>query len=181
MGAVPRVKRPPAPSPAETRRCAICADPIKKEWVGRRLMEGFSLSQIEAQSRVNPMVSAIKRETISKHKSGCLQIDIGQPQVAKTAQHVTKGLASEMPSDDVAVLVQREVVKKLRDGEARVTVQHGLQAQQLLDRRAERAKDRELAVTLARMLHAPAPPVGAVRERIDAPVVIEDVEYEVVG
>jgi hypothetical protein len=75
--------------------------------------------------------------------------------------------------------VQREVVKKLKDGEARVTVQHGLQAQQLLDRRAERAKDRELAVTLARLLHTPAPPPSAIMERVEPSVIIEGEAVEV--
>ena len=64
---------------------------------------------------------------------------------------------AQQSDDDVAVLVQRDIIQKLKDGEARVTVQHGLQAQQIIDRRVERAKDRELAVTLARLLHTPAP------------------------
>jgi hypothetical protein len=67
----------------------------------------------------------------------------------------------------VATLVQQQVIEKLQAGEARVTVQHGLQAQQLLDRRAERQKDRELAVTLGRLLHSPMPPVALVQERPD--------------
>ena len=50
-----------------------------------------------------------------------------------------------------------------------MTVQHGLQAQALIDRRAEKAKDRELSVTLARLLHSPPPPaeVVTVREAVE--------------
>lgn len=177
---MPRRSAPALPPEGATapRNCAICRDPIKSEWVARRLMEGHPLSTIERMSHVSPTVSGMKRETISKHKRVCLAIAIGQPQVGKTAAEVQRRAPDELPSADVAVLVQKEVVAKLRAGEARVTVQHGLQAQQLLDRRAERAKDRELAVTLARMLHAPAPPMAAIRERVE-PVVIEG-EVEVV-
>src|SRR6187397_556936 len=141
---------------AERPRCVICADPAKMDWVARRLMEGHNPSKIEAMSRVTPAVTPIKRETISRHKDSCLGAkDIAPAKMAEVAQKVTKG--REIP-EDVAVLVQREVVAKLKEGTARVTVQHGLQAQQLLDRRAERAKDRELTVTLARLLFTATPP-----------------------
>ena len=155
--------------------CSIDSDPVKADWVARRLMEGHSLSRIEQMSRVSPVVDAIKRETLSKHKTVCLAVNATQKKVAAVAKEVTKGRDI---GEDVAVLVQREVVKKLEAGEARVTVQHGLQAQALLDRRAERAKDRELTVTLARLLHTPPPPAHVIMERIDAPIII-DGEYEV--
>jgi hypothetical protein len=159
------------------RRCVICADPAKTDWVARRLMEGHSLSKIEEMSRVSPVVGVIKRETITSHKKVCLEAgDISQTKMAEVARVVTKG---KEPADDVAVLVQREVVAKLKAGEARVTVQHGLQAQQLLDRRAERAKDRELAVTLARLLHTPPPPASAILERIEPGIIIEGEAVEI--
>ena len=149
---------------AERPRCVICADSAKTDWVARRLMEGHSLSKIEDMSRVSP-VGVVKRETISRHKDSCLGAkSITPAKMAETAQKVTKG--REIP-EDVAVLVQREVVQKLKEGTARVTVQHGLQAQQLLDRRAERAKDRELTVTLARLLFTQAPPAAAMLERVE--------------
>jgi hypothetical protein len=140
-------------------------------------MEGHSLSKIEEMSRVSPVVTVIKRETLARHRDSCLKAPGVKPkQIAEVAKVVTKGRPVE---DDVAVLVQAEVVKKLKDGEARVTVQHGLQAQALLDRRAERAKDRELAVTLARLLHAPPPPAAAIMERVESVTVIEGEVVEV--
>jgi hypothetical protein len=135
------------------------------------------MSKIEEMSRVSPTVGVIKRETITAHKNVCLGAkDITPAKMAATAKVVTKGREI---ADDVAVLVQREVVKKLKEGEARVTVQHGLQAQQLLDRRAERAKDRELAVTLARLLHTPAPPASVIMERVEPSVIIEGEAVEI--
>lgn len=157
------------------RRCVICADPQKGDWVARRLMEGHSLSRMEDMSREAP-VGVIKRETISAHKTVCLGTTAAPAKIAKVAQQVTKGIE---PAEDVATLVQREVIERLKAGEARVTVQHGLQAQQLLDRRAERAKDRELAVTLARLLHTAPPPPHRYRERLADPVVFDGEAVEV--
>ena len=158
------------------RRCVICADPAKVDWVARRLMEGHSLTKMEEMSRLTSVVTPIKRETIAAHKNICLAMppSATPAKIAETAKAVTKG--REIP-EDVAVLVQREVVQKLKDGTARVTVQHGLQAQQLLDRRAERAKDRELTVTLARMLFTAVPPAAATLERVE--VIIEGEAVEV--
>lgn len=148
------------------RRCSICGDPKKNEWVARRHLEGFSAHKMEEMARAqgHPM----KRETIKKHLKVCLGTEATPAEVKAVAEKVSKVVAPAPDStEDVAVLVQREVVRKLKNGEGRVTVQHGLQAQQLLDRRAERAKDRELAITLARLLHSPAPPPRAVTERVE--------------
>jgi len=153
------------------RQCSICTNDKKNEWVARRHLEGYSANAMEEMARAqgHPM----KRETISKHLKVCLGSDAKPAEVKAVAEVVQKsGPISETENEDVAVLVQREVVRKLKAGEGRVTVQHGLQAQQLLDRRAERAKDRELAITLARLLHSGAPPASAITaRRVDAEVV----------
>lgn len=147
------------------RRCSICSNAQKNEWVARRHLEGYSFTKMEELSKADG--HSIKRETIAKHLKVCLGTEAKGEEVAAVAAKVetTVREAHKGPDADVAVLVQQEVVRKLQAGEGRVTVQHGLQAQQLLDRRAERAKDRELAVTLARMLHAPQAPDAAIRAR----------------
>jgi hypothetical protein len=148
------------------RRCSICSNAKKNEWVAKRHLEGFSASKMEEMARANG--HPIKRETIAKHLKVCIGSDAKPAEVKAVAETVTKNASvsnDTVGSEDVAVLVQREVVRKLKAGEGRVTVQHGLQAQQLLDRRAERAKDRELAITLARLLHSPAPPASAITAR----------------
>ena len=141
--------------------CSICEDPRKKDFVARRHVEGYTLRQMEDMSRDSGMT--MKRETIGKHLRDCIATPAVGPVVRKVAATVKPPSAA---IEDVATMVQAEVVKRLREGEARVTVQHGLQAQALLDRRAERAKDRELAITLARLLHAPAPPEAVVLRRV---------------
>lgn len=156
--------------------CSICADPTKSDFVARRHLEGHSLTKMETLSRERG--TPIKRETIQKHLQTCLAVPEGMTPSAVAAQ--AEKMSATDPSEDVAVLVQRQVIAKLQAGEARVTVQHGLQAQTLLDRRAERAKDRELAITLARLLHAQVPPASVVLVRPE-PDVIEDAEYVEVG
>lgn len=146
-------------------KCSICNDPQKNQFVAARHLEGHSASAMERMSKDKGF--GMKRETIGRHLKTCIgATDVKPADVAKVAATVTPPDPKPGQTEgDVAVLVQKEVVKKLASGEARVTVQHGLQAQQLLDRRAERAKDRELAVTLARILHTTAPPPEAIRAR----------------
>ena len=129
-------------------------------------------------------VPKMKRETIGKHLKVCIGSgDIKPDEMAAVGAAIAPTVTPkpDEPSsvEDVAVLVQKRVVEKLKAGDARVTVQHGLQAQQLLDRRAERAKDRELAVTLARLLHSPAPPPEAIRARVVEEDVVEGNAVEV--
>lgn len=145
------------------RKCSICTNETKNEWVARRHIEGHSATAMERMAKDAGLT--MKRETIGKHLKTCL----GTTAKPEEVKAVAEAVKSETGTDDVATLVQKQVVERLEAGEARVTVQHGLQAQQLLDRRAERAKDRELAVTLARLLHSPAPPPEAIRARpVDA-------------
>jgi len=149
---------------AERRTCSIDKDARKMDWVAARHLEGKSFLQMEKMSEAADAVPKMKRETMARHIRECIGISANRSEVMKAAAEVRE--AGEASKSDVASLVQEQVVEKLEAGEARVTVQHGLQAQQLLDRRAERAKDRELAVTLARLLHTAAPPEDAIRHRL---------------
>lgn len=53
---------------------------------------------------------------------------------------------------DFATLVQQRAVEALEAGNLRITAQHGLAAQALIDRRIEKAADRDLALNMARLL-----------------------------
>lgn len=52
----------------------------------------------------------------------------------------------------MAVLVRAAAVEKLKAGELKITTQDGLAAQNLLDRREEKKKDRELITQLGVLL-----------------------------
>ena len=69
-------------------------------------------------------------------------------------------------TDDMAVLVRAAAVEKLKAGELRITTQDGLAAQNLLDRREEKKKDRELITQLGVLLSrgSEAPPMLDVTE-----------------
>lgn len=153
--------------------CSICKDPAKSVWVAERKAMGMSANAMERMSKGDQsVVKPMKRETILKHLNHAGNVAAGLPTTALPPAE------AQVTQKDLAALVQVEVIKKVEAGEARVTVQHGLQAQQMLDRRAERIKDRELAVTLARMLHSELPPDSLIEAR---PVVTIEGEVERVG
>lgn len=157
--------------------CSICSDPKRAEFVAVQHLDGRSPNAIESLSRAaDSPVKPIKSETIRRHLNTCL-FEQRWPENPPT--RLSAAIAQQArgkSQEDVATLVQEEVVRKLQAGEARVTVQHGLQAQQLLDRREERKQDRALAITLTRMLHTMAPPQELIGER---EVVIEGTAVEV--
>lgn len=152
-------------------RCSICDDERKAEFVAGLHIAGYTLTAMAEQS-ATVFDPPVKRDTIGRHIKGCLATkgfevrrpNASQVRTSATLARRTAGLGRE----DVATLVQRDVVAKLKSGEARVTVQHGLQAQSLIDRREERQQDRQLAITLARLLFTGEVPEEAVLLRVEA-------------
>lgn len=166
------------------RPCSICTDERKREFVLANHLAGVSANRMEAMARATIGFVPMKAETILKHVRVCLprsfspsattaKTPAGLPvqrqgegldiaRAARTDVAIARRVQGGAPADDVARMVQEQVIEKLKSGEARVTVQHGLQAQQILDRRDERAKDRALAVTLTRLLHQPGAPTAII-------------------
>jgi hypothetical protein len=96
------------------------------------------------------MGRGFKRETLGKHFRICLG---GVPPVVDTQAVADASKEAQTQSQlDFAAMVQRRATEMLAAGELRVTAQHGLTAQALLDRRAEKQADRDLAVNMARLL-----------------------------
>ena len=63
---------------------------------------------------------------------------------------------------DLAELVRDKTLADVKAGKLKPTLQHGLMAQQMIDKREERAADRQLAIKLARMLGGRTPPEGVI-------------------
>lgn len=63
---------------------------------------------------------------------------------------------------DLATIVRDKTLKAVNEGRLKPTLQHGLMAQSMLDKRAERAADRQLAIRLAAMLAGQAPPAAVI-------------------
>ena len=95
----------------------------------------------------------LKRETLGKHLRICLggvRPDVNED----TAQDIIDASreAKTQVEVDFAIMVQKRATELLRAGALKVTAQHGLQAQALLDRRLEKQADRDLALNMARLL-----------------------------
>ena len=80
-------------------------------------------------------------------------MDVGEttvntPSVRKRAPSKRK----KPTSGDLAELVRDKTLADVKSGKLKPTLQHGLMAQQMLDKRQERAADRQLAIRLAAML-----------------------------
>lgn len=58
------------------------------------------------------------------------------------------------PKKDIAAAIQEQALAQLQSGDMRINAAAALRAQELLDRRAEKAADRELQVALARIILA---------------------------
>lgn len=64
---------------------------------------------------------------------------------------------------DLATVVRDKTLTAVREGRLKPTLQHGLMAQSMLDKRAERAADRQLAIKLAAMLAGGLPPPSVIK------------------
>jgi len=130
---------------------------------------------ISAQTRT--MGKAIKRETLMRHYKACLAgvkplLDDSTAQdIADAGKH-----AQTQAEIDFATLVQKRATLLLQSGELRVTATHGLQAQALLDRRAEKQADRDLTLNMARLLSGAIQmaPISVVEMRNVTPPELED-------
>jgi hypothetical protein len=65
-------------------------------------------------------------------------------------------------SGDLAELVRDKTYAEVRAGKLKPTLQHGLMAQQMLDKREARAADRQLAIRIAAMLGGGLPPTSVI-------------------
>jgi hypothetical protein len=145
-------------SPRVTRECSIC-NGERGAVVNALLAAGRTLYAIEREMR--NVGYPTKAETVKKHLDVCLQGQRG----------TTIPDPDTMDNRDFAALVRSEAVKQLASGNLRITATHGLQAQSLIDRRAEKMADRGLSIRLAELMGGgTAPPEIIVS---DAFIVIE--------
>jgi hypothetical protein len=148
------------------RPCSICSDPARNEFVNRRLADGYSSLRIDQASRTDEArelgVTPMKRETVTNHVRN--HVAVGAPKDAPPEMQQRIAIANAKMAvgladpNDVATLVRDEASQLLREGKLRITTQHALQAQQMLDRRVEKQKDRELQYAIAALMVSAQPP-----------------------
>jgi hypothetical protein len=152
--------------------CGICkGNPERRKFVNAELRAGTSQLEIERKSR--SLGFPVKRETVRHHLRTCVAQGIEDQPLAAIIK-MPKGTPgpigrppiptdhfTDLPAtDDFALLVRDAAIQKLKAGELRIGTQDGLNAQNLLDRREEKKKDRDLLGQLGRLLagQTSAPP-----------------------
>lgn len=130
--------------------------------ITRLLAEGKTPSFIETWSRGKGV--PVKAETIRKHIRKCIGGESNVRHAAVIQSIVEKAQAGAPKAEverDFAIAVQRKALEDLAEGNLNVSTKDGLVAQQLIDKRAERARDRAFVLDLARLISgagAPPPP-----------------------
>ncbi len=160
---------PPQSEPSVSlrrRRCSVCRDPRLQQIHALRA-SGMKLNEIEDALRAEGR--GIKRETLGLHFRICLG---GRDPVLPDDLSMRVGdsiaNAASDAERDFAVLVRERATELLRAGALKVTASHGIAAQALLDRRAEKAADRDLALNMARLLSGAMslPPMEVIEGRV---------------
>lgn len=144
----------------EPRTCAVDRHPLKDK-ITAMIADGQGYATIERAMREKG--HPIKRETVKAHVELCLGNDASH---AKTIQKIVAAaergeITRKQAETDFAVAVQKQALHELGEGHLRVTTKDGLVAQQLLDKRAEKERDRAFVMDLARLISgagAPPPP-----------------------
>jgi hypothetical protein len=139
-------------------KCSIEKSPYCDE-VNTMLASGVSPNSIEQHMRA--LDYPMKRETIARHLVRCLDNDPAAHVDMKKVVGKTPGLPpppAKMSEHDFAVAVQKIALRELAEGRLKVNTKDGLVAQQILDKRVERAKDREFVMNLARIISGAGQP-----------------------
>lgn len=146
----PYAKRSYIRADGTNSRCSVCKSKHKAQYHALRAT-GTSFDSLEAASR--GLGTPIKSDTFSRHFRRCLG-GRNPGDDLSLAQSVERGVdeAKTQQEMDFAIAVRARATQLLQSGDLRVTASHGLQAQALLDRRAEKAADRDLAINLARLM-----------------------------
>lgn len=118
-------------------RCKICQNVVLLPIVNAYLDSAHSAAFIE--SALAELGRPVTRGLILKHK-----------------EHHQASAPDHAKGEDLAILVRDRTVKAVKDGTLEPTITHGLQAQALLDRRAEKVDDRDLRLQMARILSGAA-------------------------
>jgi len=123
------------------KRCRICNDVSRQAFVDAQLAKGLSA----------PTVSKL-----------CAEINLPTtPQVIIShRKHYVAPITVSAGKEDLARLIRDRVVQGVKSGALEPTVSHGLEAQRLLDAREAKTTDKEMLVTLGRLLSGAMPPAG---------------------
>lgn len=127
---IPKIPVRFAPRP----RCRICNNAALLPIVDTYLAKAHTAVFI--RDKTSEMGFDISEDIIRKHKT----------------HHVAEIDPVASKPEDLAILIRDRTIAAVKEGVLEPTIAHGLQAQALLDRRAEKTTDRQIALELARLL-----------------------------
>jgi len=152
--------------------CHACRSPLS-DAINKRLKAG------EPDVRVSKWLEEqghyLSRLAIGKHRREHLT-DEFQAQVKAAKKELERNKKTIKGDGDLAKLVRDVAMAAVEAGELRPTLQEGLRAQEILDRRVEKSADRDLTLILAQVLGG--------GQAYGAPLLTDGAvegEYEVVG
>lgn len=151
------VERPPGTRGNVPTRCKVCKRPDLARLVALAISDGDS--DVEIADSLLRMRLARKGDltpgVIAWHRQGGVWCE--------QAKAENKGGAEGARSKgDLATLVRDKTVTMMERGKLTPTLQHGLMAQALIDKRAERMADRQLALTVAGILAGTVAPTSVI-------------------
>jgi len=131
--------------------CPICKQPVLAKLVDTLIAQGTDDATIVSTLK-SAGVTGIGPLSVSRHRETCLGGSVENAQFS----------ASPKSKTDFAAMVRDKAITALELGEIGVTTQHGLQAQQIIEAREAKAKDRGLMIALARVLGGMLPPPSVI-------------------
>lgn len=137
------------------RPCASCSSPHHSE-IDKKLKAGATYDDVS-------------RWLLDKH-----DVHISPLAVGRHAKHigVQRKRGPQPFSSDFLELVRDKAAEAVATGTAKVSVQHGLQAQQQLDARAKQTEDKRLVIILAQVLGGGHVPEMIEGEFTEAPLLL---------
>jgi hypothetical protein len=153
------------------RACLPCKYPDADDYVRRRQGEGANLQTIRSELNTpfrkkmygyekGPTLMMLQQHN-SQHRKALPVSTTNSPSFRGS----TPSSSLTVPGD-VATAIQAEALAALERGEMRVTASNALKAQEILDRRAEKAADRELTLVLARLATMSQAPITIIEGEV---------------
>lgn len=168
------------------RTCLACQNIDVDAYLRVRMAKGANVRSISAEladrDRMDgmgykrPPGPTMLEEHVRKHISSEMVPVSGNMPSFSTPMAASEVI--EDPRSDIAIAIQRKGLEMLERGELRITATNALKAQEMLDRRAEKQRDRELMLVLARVLTreaAPPPKYVGMAERVEIEAQAEEV------
>jgi len=160
---------------SQSTKCRSCRSPLSAE-INARLLSGESPEKVSAWLGRLGIRFRLSHTALRRHQRDHLA---APPSTGPVETRTTGDLSRA----DLAKLTRDIAFAKVEAGELDPTLSEGLRAQEMLDRRAEKATDRDMMLTLAGLLSGATTPVsltaGAVAGYLEDPALRTEREADI--